>query len=133
MLDIRAARHRAVLRAIETGQMPNLDLIHTMQRSQGYQPCFGRTREHCHQTVCRWHQECMALAGFVSTAKPPISAAAAGAFRQLRRPVAGTYRDGSTASGGPQVSTEEQVIRNESAPAASRDRFCNDSLTHIGV
>ena len=45
MLDIRTARDRAYHRAIETGEMPNFDLIHTMQTAGGYQPCFGLTDE----------------------------------------------------------------------------------------
>jgi hypothetical protein len=94
MLDIRTARDRAYRRAIETGEMPNFDLIHTMQTAGGYQPCFGRAQGSCDQTVCRFHVDCMALATFQPPPKSPIEITR---FRPLQRPfpaAARTYRDG---------------------------------------
>lgn len=100
MLDIHVARDRVVLRAIETGEMPNFDLIHTMQRAEGYEPCFGRAQGFCHETGCRWHSECMALAAFQGTARSAVSAATLRPLRQLLPTGAGTYRDGTTSPGG---------------------------------
>jgi hypothetical protein len=64
MLDIHIARDRAVRRAIDTGEMPNLDLIQTIQRTEGSRPCFGRAEEQCPQLNCRWHSQCMALTAY---------------------------------------------------------------------
>lgn len=96
MLDVHVARNRAVCRAIETGEMPNFDLIHTMQKADGYQPCFGRTEEFCHETVCRWHGDCMALTNFGSQARPSIASPASRPFQRPSRSGAGTYRDSKT-------------------------------------
>jgi hypothetical protein len=62
MLSLADACHRAVRRAIKTGAMSEMDFIHTVQRAEGYQPCFGRTEESCSQIGCRWYAECVALA-----------------------------------------------------------------------
>ena len=73
MLSVREARARAVERAIRTGELPNLDLIHQMQRSEGFVPCFGRAEQKCPHADCRWHPRCMALVGFSAD---PLPAAA---------------------------------------------------------
>ncbi|HVP10021.1 MAG TPA: hypothetical protein VMV94_02420 [Phycisphaerae bacterium] len=64
MLDFRSARDRAMRRAIETGHMPNMDVIHARQKMEGFEPCFGRTEMVCQRTGCRWHGDCAALATF---------------------------------------------------------------------
>jgi hypothetical protein len=70
MLDIHIARDRAVRRAIDTGDMPNIDLIHAIQRTEGLRPCFGRAEEHCPCGTCRWHSQCMALVAYCPAAQP---------------------------------------------------------------
>jgi hypothetical protein len=62
MLSLTQARDRAVRRAIETGELANMDFIHMIQRAEGFQPCFGLTENRCFQGGCRWHPECVALA-----------------------------------------------------------------------
>ena len=62
MLSLANANHRAVRRAVETGEMAEMDFIHTLQRAGGHAPCFGRTEEPCSQMGCRWYAECVALA-----------------------------------------------------------------------
>jgi hypothetical protein len=64
MLDFRSARDRAMRRAIETGQMPNMDVIHARQKLDGFEPCFGRSENVCQRAGCRWHDDCAALASF---------------------------------------------------------------------
>lgn len=61
MLDYHAASDRAVRFAIQTGDMPNMNLIHALQRSEGFEACFGRATSQCDRSHCRWHQSCMAL------------------------------------------------------------------------
>lgn len=61
MLDVRSARDRAVRLAVLNGHMPNFDLIHSRQRSEGYEACFGRCTAVCQLTQCRWHRECTML------------------------------------------------------------------------
>jgi hypothetical protein len=64
MLDLRSARDRAIRRAIVTGQMPNMDIIHARQKMDGFEPCFGRSEKVCQRTGCRWHCDCAELATF---------------------------------------------------------------------
>jgi hypothetical protein len=64
MLTVREAKDRAVERAICTGDLPNIDLIHTIQRADGLQPCFGRPERQCPNTRCPWYTQCMALVAF---------------------------------------------------------------------
>ena len=61
MLSLTDARDRSMRRAIETGEMAEMDFIHAIQRADGYQDCFGRTEEPCPRIGCRWHAECAAL------------------------------------------------------------------------
>lgn len=67
MLDFHAASDRAVRYAIQTGEMPNMHLIHALQRGEGYTPCFGRSVKSCTQTHCRWFAPCTALYEFDPT------------------------------------------------------------------
>lgn len=96
MLDLRSARDRAMRRAIETGHMPNMDIIHARQKMEGYDPCFGRTDKVCQRTGCRWHGDCAQLAMF----RPVHGLGLRGLPR--RTPAAamqgtlGTFRDGHT-------------------------------------
>jgi hypothetical protein len=56
------ARERAVRLAVRTGNMPEIDFIHSVQVFEGFEPCFGRADKWCTNTACRWHKECMELA-----------------------------------------------------------------------
>jgi len=61
MLSVREAKDRAVRRAILTGELPNIDLIHRIQRFEGSAPCFGRLEQECTNTACPWYDQCTAL------------------------------------------------------------------------
>lgn len=71
MLDFVPARDKAVYYAIETGKMPNIHLIHTIQKTEGYEQCFGRATSACPHSHCRWHHECMALMAFTPPTDRP--------------------------------------------------------------
>ena len=71
MLDFHAASDRAVRQAIQTGHMPNMYLIHALQRGEGYEPCFGRATERCARTHCRFHVSCMSLYEFDAIRSAP--------------------------------------------------------------
>jgi hypothetical protein len=61
LLSIIDARERAVRRAIQTGVMSDVGLIHARQRAAGFEPCFARALAPCPHPHCRWHGECMDL------------------------------------------------------------------------
>ncbi len=94
MLDQMAARDRATRRAIETGLMPNIDLIHQSQKREGFQACFGRSKDVCHSTQCKWHGECSALASFRPTRALGIAAKRRPRSRTLGQPSFDEFRDG---------------------------------------
>ena len=45
---------------IATGQMPNVDLIWSVQQAEGRRMCFGQALN-CQDRTCRWRGECVAL------------------------------------------------------------------------
>jgi len=53
-------RDRAVRMAIATGDMPEVDLIWAVQKTEGNQPCFGQGLG-CAHLDCRWRGKCTAL------------------------------------------------------------------------
>ena len=79
MLSLADARHRSMRRAIETGEMAEMDFIHAIQQAEGHQACFGRTEEPCPQIGCRWHAECVALAGRTCSCARPLRSPPGGA------------------------------------------------------
>jgi len=107
MLDIRTARDRAVRRAVETGEMPNLDLIHQIQKTEGHHPCFGRCEGFCGEVRCRWHGQCMALSSY-SVKPAPSGGRRLAAPQRLPRLHDGGYRDGVAENTQP---TEEEQTR----------------------
>ncbi len=72
MLEACAARDRAIRRAIETGELPNMDLIHASQRAEGHRLCFGRAEGYCPEATCRWWSQCMDLATFERTPRATL-------------------------------------------------------------
>ncbi len=70
MLDRVAAKDRAIRMAVVTGEMADFHLIHSMQKAEGFEACFGRVVEDCHQVSCRWRSQCMALMKFENTSQP---------------------------------------------------------------
>lgn len=56
-------RQRALMMAVETGDMPNIDLIWMAQQADHHIPCFGQG-ENCQQQDCKWRHQCLALTGY---------------------------------------------------------------------
>lgn len=69
MLSLPVARERAFRRAIETGRMTDLAVVHARQEREGYTACFGRSMGACPQIGCRWFDECMELMAFVPVSR----------------------------------------------------------------
>lgn len=60
MLTKKEAKNRAMMTAIESGHMPNLDLVWLIQQQELHQECFGR-KQACSEFVCKWRAECQAV------------------------------------------------------------------------
>jgi len=44
---------------IDPGKMKKPELIHAIQASEGYSPCFGTSGGHCDYTDCCFIQDCL--------------------------------------------------------------------------
>ena len=53
-------KHRAVMMAVRTGEMPYTDLIWARQRAEGNKECFGQGLG-CGQRPCAYRRQCLAL------------------------------------------------------------------------
>ncbi len=53
-------RDQAMRMGVETGDMPEVDFIWTVQKAEGNQPCFGQSAG-CLSMNCRWRNQCVAL------------------------------------------------------------------------
>lgn len=71
VLSQQAAHDRAVRYAVETGEMADMHLIHSVQRFEGNQPCFGRAESACNRCDCRWFEHCMALVTYTPPTQTP--------------------------------------------------------------
>jgi len=46
---------------IDPGKMKKTELIHTIQRTEGFSPCFGTANGYCPQEACCFRPDCLAL------------------------------------------------------------------------
>ena len=60
MVSVELIKARAWKMAVATGQMPEVEFIWSMQRSQGTPVCFGQGKD-CQKKDCRWRCQCMEL------------------------------------------------------------------------
>ena len=61
-VDKRDVRNRAVVMAIRTGDVPDVDLIWSIQEHEGHTACFGQ-RGYCYERkACRWGAACGQMA-----------------------------------------------------------------------
>jgi hypothetical protein len=60
MFSAETIKHHALLMGVETGQMPEVEFIWSIQKSEGEQRCFGQGVS-CPKLDCRWLRQCMAL------------------------------------------------------------------------
>lgn len=71
MVSAEQIKHRAMMMAIATGDMPNVELIWAVQRREGSLACFGRG-DGCKNRSCKWRLQCIAL-DFYGDTKLPIA------------------------------------------------------------
>ncbi|MBN1766515.1 MAG: hypothetical protein JW860_14770 [Sedimentisphaerales bacterium] len=70
MLTKDSIKHRAIVMAINTGQMPEVEIIWSLQKQAGQSQCFGQDRE-CSNNKCIWYSQCRALV-FYADARLPV-------------------------------------------------------------
>jgi hypothetical protein len=116
MLSLADARDRSMRRAIETGEMGEMEFVHAIQRAERHKVCFGRMEEPCSRIGCRWHAECVALADTEAFPKEPMYTC--GVCESARR--AYPNSEGPTSS----LLLEREVIRPASAARPLRRLRC---------
>jgi len=52
-------RQKAVSLGIQPGQMNKVELIHSIQRAEGNNPCFGTSNGQCPYTGCCFMADCL--------------------------------------------------------------------------
>ncbi|HKQ47565.1 MAG TPA: hypothetical protein VJZ71_05820 [Phycisphaerae bacterium] len=64
MLDVHAASDCAVRKPPESGDLPDIQVIHARQRNEGHEPHFSLAVARCSRPRCRLFRECMAVLDF---------------------------------------------------------------------
>ncbi len=54
-------RMKAKSLGIDSGKMKKHELIHAIQLTEGYSPCFGTSGGHCDYTDCCFIQDCLKI------------------------------------------------------------------------
>lgn len=60
-MTMAEVEQKAVSRGIQPGQMNKTELIHSIQRSEGYNPCFGTSNGQCPYTDCCFMDDCLPI------------------------------------------------------------------------
>ncbi|MFC1782080.1 hypothetical protein ACFL02_00675 [Planctomycetota bacterium] len=63
MTSKKEIKNRALMMGIKTGDMPEIDLIWSIQQAEGNKLCFGQG-SNCQNHGCRWRPRCIALDSF---------------------------------------------------------------------
>jgi hypothetical protein len=72
MFSREAIKNKAVLMGIQTGEMPDVDFIWSVQKTEGNDLCFGNGLT-CTNRSCRWRKQCVALDFFVDNSVIAVS------------------------------------------------------------
>ncbi len=60
-MSIRQLQVKAKNLGIDPGTMEKTELIHTIQRAEGFTPCFGTANGSCPQEACCFRPDCLTL------------------------------------------------------------------------
>ena len=60
-MTMRDIRKRATALGVDPGKMKKVDLIHAIQKTEGYRPCFGQWPKdgNCPYLDCCWREDCV--------------------------------------------------------------------------
>lgn len=61
-MNLPEIRMKAKALGLKPGRMKKSDLIHTIQITEGYSPCFGRSDGYCSYTDCCFMKDCLKIA-----------------------------------------------------------------------
>ena len=60
-MNVRQLQTKAKNLGIDPGKMEKTELIHTIQRTEGFAPCFGTANGYCPQETCCFRDDCLTL------------------------------------------------------------------------
>ena len=60
-MNVRQLQTKAKNLGIDPGKMEKTELIHTIQRTEGFTPCFGTANGYCPQETCCFRDDCLTL------------------------------------------------------------------------
>ncbi len=60
-MSISQIKVKAKNLGIDPGKMKKTELIHTIQRKEGFTPCFGTANDSCPQETCCFRNDCLTL------------------------------------------------------------------------
>ncbi|SEQ32837.1 hypothetical protein SAMN05421693_12440 [Ectothiorhodospira magna] len=59
-MNLATVRYIALNKGIDPGGLPKMELIRTIQVTEGHSPCFGNAETgYCERTECHWHLDCL--------------------------------------------------------------------------
>lgn len=58
-MKMNEVKEKAKMLGIKAGKMKKSDLIKTIQKTEGNEPCFGSDNVHCSQMECCWRSDCI--------------------------------------------------------------------------
>jgi hypothetical protein len=58
-MNIRQLQEKAKNIGIDPGKMKKTELIHTIQKTEGFTPCFGTANGYCPQEACCFRDDCL--------------------------------------------------------------------------
>ena len=59
MISMSEIKVKAEALGVTPGKMKKAELIHAIQRAEGYTPCFGRSNGQCPYTDCCFMKDCL--------------------------------------------------------------------------
>jgi len=60
-MKIPEVRKKAKALGITPGKMKKAELIHTIQQTEGYTPCYGTSNQQCEYTDCCFMPDCLRI------------------------------------------------------------------------
>jgi hypothetical protein len=60
-MSIPQLKAKAEKLGVNPGKMKKTELIHSIQRAEGFNPCFGTTNGYCPQEACCFRDDCLTL------------------------------------------------------------------------
>jgi len=54
-------KRKAKCLGVSAGKMKKAELIHTIQVTEGFEPCFGRSNGDCSNTACCFMPDCLKI------------------------------------------------------------------------